>query len=200
MNTFILSTDPTEAARFHCNKHVVKMILESAQMLCAAHWIHLLASKGKSIDDFKTMRAAQAWAYENFDKSVQPPWKMSHLRHPCTKWTSENASNYGWQMRLCRSLLDEYRRRYAPKTHKTEHEYKWLAKNYPLNIKDDPLSNFPVCMKEDFKIYNNDGTLDVVKSYRNYYIKDKSRFAKWEPRTKEPQWYQEGIKKWNVKI
>lgn len=36
MNIFILSEDPIEAAQFQCDKHVVKMILESAQMLCSA--------------------------------------------------------------------------------------------------------------------------------------------------------------------
>ena len=41
MNIFVLDLDPQKAAEYHCNKHVVKMILESAQMLCTAHWTHL---------------------------------------------------------------------------------------------------------------------------------------------------------------
>ena len=35
---------------------------------------------------------------------------------------------------------------------------------------------------------------DVVASYRKYYIKDKVRFAKWEPHAKTPKWFSEGIK------
>ena len=37
MNIFYLHQDPHEAAKLQYNKHVVKMILESAQMLCTAH-------------------------------------------------------------------------------------------------------------------------------------------------------------------
>lgn len=33
MNIFILDTDPKLAAKYHCDRHVVKMVLESAQML-----------------------------------------------------------------------------------------------------------------------------------------------------------------------
>ena len=192
MNTFILDYDPSVAAKFHCNKHVVKMILESAQMLCAAHWAHLLRSEGKTISDFKRIRDAQTWAFENTPKSLQPPWKMAHMRHPCTVWTSENISNYSWQLRLCESLLDEYTRRYQ-KQHKTEVEAKWLKKNYPVNIPDEPLSNFPVCMKEEYKIFKEQGIVDVVASYKNYYVKDKVRFAKWEPRSVTPTWFLEGV-------
>ena len=37
MNIFYLSECPVESAQAHCDKHVVKRILESAQMLCTAH-------------------------------------------------------------------------------------------------------------------------------------------------------------------
>jgi hypothetical protein len=37
MNIFYLDKDPIKAAEYSCDKHVVKMILESAQMLCTAH-------------------------------------------------------------------------------------------------------------------------------------------------------------------
>ena len=194
MNTFVLSRDPVEAARFHCNKHVVKMILESAQMLCAAHWIHLLKKEGKAIGDFKRVRDAQQWAYENTLQDLQPPWKMSHMRHPCTVWTAENVSNYSWQLRLCEALLQEYTRRYDGKIHKTNLEAKWLRKNYPIDIRDDGLSNFPVCMKEEYKVFKEPGIVDVVASYKNYYIKDKVRFAKWEPRSTTPEWFKKGTK------
>jgi hypothetical protein len=56
------------------------------------------------------------------------------------------------------------------------------------------LTNFPVCMKEEYKIFKGQGIVDVVASYKNYYIKDKVRFAKWEPRSKTPKWFTEGIK------
>lgn len=193
MNTFVLSLDPNKAARFHCNKHVVKMILESAQMLCAAHWIHLLKSHNKTVNVFKRIRDAQQWAYEHTAKELQPPWKMSHLRHPCTIWTAENISNYKWQLSLCQALLAEYSIRYQ-RNHKTEHEAKWLAKNMPAGISNSYLSDFPVCMKDEYKVADEHGIINVVESYRNYYIKDKVRFAKWEPRASMPMWFKKGIK------
>ena len=112
MNIFVLDREPRIAATFHCNKHVVKMILEAGQMLCTAHWSHLLSSKGKSLSDFKRVRDAQTWLFENTEKRLQPPWKMSHTRHPCTIWTAETISNYYWHVRLGEALLSEYNRRY----------------------------------------------------------------------------------------
>jgi hypothetical protein len=47
MNIFVLDKDPHAAAHYHCDKHVVKMILEAGQMLCAAHWTHALAKREK---------------------------------------------------------------------------------------------------------------------------------------------------------
>ena len=168
------------------------MILESAQMLCTSHWLHLLKHHGKTIQDFKRIRDAQEWAYENTEKELQPPWKMTHVRHPCTLWTSENIANYKWQLRLCESLLHQYSIRYK-KIHKTSYEAEWLAENDPVGIKNDVISPFPVCMKEDFKIFKPCGTIDTVASYRNYYIKDKVRFAKWEPRSTTPEWFLKGV-------
>ena len=49
------------------------------------------------------------------------------------------------------------------------------------------LEDFPICMNNDYKINN-----DPVLSYRQYYIKDKSRFAKWKY-TSEPTWYTKGL-------
>jgi hypothetical protein len=190
MNIFVLSKDPQEAARFHCNKHVVKMILESSQMLCTSHWMHLLESKGKKLTDFKRVRDAQQWLFENTPKEAQPPWKMSHVRHPCTIWTNKNISNYMWHLNLCESLLTEYTLRYK-KNHKSEVVAKWLRKNIPVNIESAELTNFVVCMKDEYKIYQEDSRLDPVASYRNYYLKDKVRFAKWEPRANTPSWFKE---------
>ena len=73
MNIFYLDEDPFEAARLQYNKHVVKMILESAQMLCTAH--------------------------HHYESSVDIPYKKAHYNHPSTKWTRENASNYSWLYR-----------------------------------------------------------------------------------------------------
>jgi len=192
MNTFVLSFDPQEAASFHCDKHVVKMILESAQMLSTAHWLHLLYLKNKTISDFKRVKDARSWIKENFSESLFPPYAMTHVRHPCTLWTAENLSNYNWQLSLCEYLLEEYTKRYN-REHLTKSKMLWLKENAPLNIKNEEMTLFSVCMKDEYKIYDSRGMIDVVESYRNYYIKDKSRFAKWKLPSTPPEWFLKGV-------
>lgn len=187
MNIFVLDRDPLVAARDHCNKHVVKMILESAQMLCAAHWFHLLKMNNKQIKDFKRVRDAQNWLYENTPKKMQPPWKLSHTRHPCTLWTSETISNYYWHLNLGEALTKQYTERYG-KHHKSEAVLEWLRENIPVGILDEPLTEFPQCMPEECKVPG-----DAPAAYKNYYIKYKRHMAKWEPRSKTPKWFDEGI-------
>ncbi len=190
MNIFVLDRDPQVAALHHCNKHVVKMIIETGQMLSTAHWVLWLEELGKTRDDFKLVRDMQSYLRENVPKDKQPEWKMTHQNHPCSVWVRETVANYFWTVRLMRSLLDQYTKRYK-KRHKSEWNYKWLLKNVPPGIHDGYLSPHPVCMREDYKIYDEDGRISVVKSYKNYYILDKSRFAKWEPRAETPKWYKE---------
>ena len=185
MNIFVLSRDAREAALFHCNKHVIKMILESAQMLCAAHWIHLLKKEGKSLKDFARVKDAQSWLYENTDVSLHPPWKLTHSRHPCTLWTCENISNYMWHSRLGENLLKEYTRRYG-KRHKSEIVHEWLNENSPVDIKNKALTKWPLCMPDECKV-----SKDAVTSYRNYYKKYKNNIAVWEPRAHTPKWFVE---------
>ena len=183
MNIFVLSRDPADAARYHSNMHVVKMILESAQMMCAAHWSHLLKQNQKSLSDFKRVRDAQNWLFENTPKQLQPPWKLSHARHPCTLWTGKNFSNYMWHSRLGESLLFEYTRRYD-RHHKSAVVHEWLRENIPLNISNEPLTDFAVCMPDECKIPG-----DPVSSYRKYYKLYKNKIAKWEPKSKTPEWF-----------
>lgn len=83
VNIFVLSEDPIEAARMMCDKHVIKMILESGQMLCAAH------PEGIA------------------------PWKRSHYSHPCTVWTRTSRSNYEWLAAHALTLCEEYTKRYG---------------------------------------------------------------------------------------
>ena len=82
MNIFVLDESPVTAAEYACDKHVVKMILESAQMLCAVQ------PEGTA------------------------PYKRSFYNHPCTKWVRESDSNYAWLIQHAYALCAEYTRRY----------------------------------------------------------------------------------------
>lgn len=92
MNIFVLSKDPKQAAKWHVDKHIVKMPLETAQILC-------------------TVRRQYG------DQNV--PYKSTHEHHPCCKWAAESAENYVWLCILGIELCGEYRHRYG-KTHKCE--------------------------------------------------------------------------------
>ena len=84
MNIFVLSENPREAARLHCDKHVVKMILESAQMISTTLNYY----------------------------GIRGPYKTTHLNHPCTIWARQSSDNFMWLWELARSLNEEYVFRY----------------------------------------------------------------------------------------
>lgn len=185
MNIFVLDQNPGKAAEYHCNKHVVKMILEAGQMLCTTHWMSWLEHYGKTRADFKLMRDVKQFLKDNVPAQKQPPWGITHVNHPCTIWTRQSLQNYNWHLELMGQLLFQYTKRYE-KTHKSVSVYKWLFNNLPLNFPQNTQTPFPICMKDEYKISE-----DVVECYKNYYIKDKVRFAKWEPRATTPKWYKE---------
>ena len=83
MNIFAVHEDPKTSAQQLCDKHVVKMILESAQMLCSA--------------------------YPNGDA----PYKRAFYNHPCTIWARESQENYEWLLTHAYAMCQEYTRRYG---------------------------------------------------------------------------------------
>ena len=123
MNIFYLDEDPKLAAIYQYNKHVVKMILESAQMLCTAHHIH------GNPDDV--------------------PYKQTHLNHPSTIWARENASNYRWLFEHFCALAQEYYVRYG-KTHLTITKCKDLV-YLPPGIPTTKFQQPPQCMPDEYK-------------------------------------------------
>lgn len=84
MNIFVLDLNVEKCAHYHCDQHVVKMILESIQIICTA-----LNSKG-----FAT------------------PYKSTHTKHPCVLWAGESYDNVKWLTMLAKSLNCEYKYRY----------------------------------------------------------------------------------------
>lgn len=102
MNIFVLDENPQVAAKMHNDKHVVKMILESAQLLCGVH--HMT-------DPLTT---------------EQVPYKLSHKNHPCSIWARQCVENYIWLCDLGLSLCEEYTYRYG-KRHKSQDVIEWLS-------------------------------------------------------------------------
>ena len=152
MNIFYLDRDPKIAAQMMCDKHVVKMILESAQMLSTAHRV----LDGNDIGDSKGL------------------YKMAHKNHPSTIWARTNSSNYEWLWDHFDALMKEYTHRYGKK-HASERLIHSLWEN-PKNITHGDFTDPPQCMPDYCK------GEDTVLAYQNYYILEKSGFAKWTKR------------------
>lgn len=124
MNIFFLDSDPKKCAQYHNNKHVVKMILETAQLLCGVH--HLHGNK----DDV--------------------PYKLSHKNHPCSIWVRSSYENYLWLCELGLELCNEYTYRYGKK-HKSQLVIEWCVVNKP-NIPDISFTEPPRAMPDEFKV------------------------------------------------
>lgn len=141
MNIFALHIEPKTCAAMHCDKHVVKMILESAQMICTTH--HLYPNE-----------------YVDYDI----PYKLAYVNHPCTKWVRHSLSNYKWLMSLTKYLNDEYVYRYD----KVVNHKSWDAiYNLPLpDIEDKGLTKFAQAMPDDCK--NDDSIVAYLDYYRKH--------------------------------
>lgn len=124
MNRFVLHEDPKVAAHQHCDKHVVKMILEEAQMLSTVH---------------------RYYGYEGDEL-----YKGTHNHHPCTKWAGESRENYEWAYNLFTELCSQYTLRYN-KIHKTSRLIGPLW-HIPDQIPDIPMTAIPQAMPEELKI------------------------------------------------
>jgi len=187
MNIFYLDKDPIKAAQMSCDKHCVKMIVESAQMLSTAH---RMIDGNLYTDKTKTGRKIKRWKHPNpnMEKTL---YKACHTGHPSTVWVMESAYNYHWLYKHMMALNTEFKMRYGHiLDHKTvqllEGALMYPPKNISLNtIATDP----PPAMPDYCKIPG-----DSVASYRKYYIFEKQRFATWKSPSTVPAWYIDGVK------
>jgi len=125
MNIFALDTNPATCAKMHMDKHVVKMPLETAQMLCTVN--RLMGNE-------------------------EVPYKATHPNHPCTVWARESSSNYEWLVALGLSLCAEYTHRYNKK-HACEEIIIGLSKA-PSSIKKSRLTSFAQALPDDCRDAN----------------------------------------------
>ena len=159
MNIFYLHSDPVTCAKWHCDKHVVKMILEYAQLLSTAH---------HEVDGTPSVNC----------------YKSTHRNHPSAIWARTNRKNYRWLWRLLDATATEYTHRYG-KVHATKlkgivDSLKSCPYELPEGISMTPM---PQCMPDQYKVDN-----DPIQGYRNYYLNDKAYMAKWTNR-KQPEWW-----------
>jgi len=149
MNIFVLDWDVKKCAEYHNDKHVVKMILETAQLLCGVH--HIVNKNNTDI-----------------------PYKLSHKNHPCSIWARESLTNYLWLCELGLELCKEYTYRYG-KRHKSLDVIEWCVVNKP-NILDKDLTEPAKAMPEKYKV---NSVVESYRNYylgdKAYFSKWKNR-------------------------
>ncbi|KPJ67992.1 MAG: hypothetical protein AMJ43_00820 [Coxiella sp. DG_40] len=125
MNIFVLDKNIKKCARYHCDKHVVKMILEYAQILCTICNQH----------------------------GLKTPYKSTHIKHPCVKWAGESLQNWLWLKELTVALNGEYKYRYDTQRNHEAYRVVTLLKTPVLpNI---GLTEFAQAMPQKYKVKNN---------------------------------------------
>ena len=135
MNIFYLDKDAHRCAEYHCDKHVVKMIVETAQLLSTAHHIY---------------------------SSVVPDgiYKLAYAMHPCSIWTRTSTGNYEWLFSLFTELCNQYTVRYD-KVHQTSNLIDALAV-CPNLLPHQTMISSPQCMPVQ---YRNRSTVRAYRNY-----------------------------------
>lgn len=137
MNIFYLDHSASKAAMYHCDKHVVKMILESAQILCTVAQHH----------------------------SIDAPYKATHSHHPCTTWSTKSSNNIIWLADLMFWLNIEYKHRYGHQNNHMSYD-KLLHTNLISKLihalPNKPFSPPPQCMPDE---YRHSDTIQAYRQY-----------------------------------
>lgn len=175
MNIFYIDKDPVQAAEWMVDKHVVKMILESAQLLCTAHRF----LDGTEYVDATSGRRIKRWMLSDARESVL--YSATHINHPSAIWCRRSVENYNWLADHLFALLNEYTHRYN-KQHKIEGDISYMLQSPPLNLKEYDATPMPSAMADEYKV-----SQDPVVNYRNYYKIGKARMHKWTNR-QPPEW------------
>lgn len=129
MNIFILDTNPAKAASYHCDKHVTKMVLESAQIMST-----VMHKKGLS---------------------HLAPYKPTHENRAPILWTERSRSNFEWLFTLYNYLNKEYTARYG-KIHKcSKHTLTFRYANSFMSFEVEELTPFVQVMPEKYRIEND---------------------------------------------
>ena len=192
MNIFYLDKNPVKCAEMHIDKHVVKMILEYAQLLSTAHRMidgHETIEK-KYVNGSLPARYRNTKVWKLNDERDQLLYKATHVNHPSAVWVRADYHNYKRLYSLFVATCDEYTHRYG-KVHATDIKLRKILAtppNYKIDHQTKILTDPTPAMPDECKIIG-----DVVGSYRKYYIDKKADMAKWTNR-EPPEWFINGVK------
>lgn len=165
MNLFILHTDPVIAAKYYCDLHVPKLVVECYQMLGSAVRRH------GATDEQMPLTA-----------TTKRPLRGGYHNHPATRFVGNTRDNYQWTVEHALALCSEFQKRFG-KIHACEAGIRHL-KDMDSLIPEGGLTEFALCMPDEYKVKG-----DAVASYRSYYLNDKIRFAEWNRGRSAPHWW-----------
>ena len=148
-----------KSAQAQPDKMLVKMPLETAQMLCTAH---------RELDGDEY--ADEVGLY-----------KRAYWNHPCTIWARQTSSNYIWLYEHFLALGEEYKYRYG-REHASIFKLAKPLLCIPKNIKTDAMTPPAQAMPNEYK------HTDPIVAYRRYVINEK-HYAKWERNRTKPTWW-----------
>lgn len=177
MNIFYIDECPVQSAQWMVDKHVVKMILETAQLLSTAHRvIDGIETDGVSASG----RRKKMWMLRDERENIL--YQSTHINHPSAIWARDTLCNYQWLWKHLKALCEEYTHRYG-KVHKVESSGLMnCLRQPPEYIKKHYMTKMPSAMDEEYKISSN-----PIKNYRNYYKFGKASLHKWTNR-QQPEW------------
>ena len=153
MNIFVTDPCPVQSARNLPDKHIVKMPLETCQMLSIIY---------------------SDWYYGvgKLYKQDGTPYRTSHgafRNHPCTQWAAATRYNLAWLIKHGLALCDEYTARYN-KVHTCQDVIQQAERIYRSIFSDTidayhEVTDFTRAMPEDIKF---DTTIDTITAYKRY--------------------------------
>ena len=181
MNIFYIDEDPVQAAQWMVDRHVVKMILESAQLLSTAHrYLDGVEYEGKS----KTGRKKKSWVLSDARELVL--YQATHINHPSAVWCRQSVENYNWLVEHFFALCEEYTNRYNKKHKCSQGDLAYMLQSPPHKLKEYDMTLMPSAMAEEYVI----NKFEPVTNYRNYYKNGKKHLHKWTNR-QPPRWINE---------
>jgi len=178
MNIFYFDECPVKSAEAQPDKMLVKMPLETAQMLCTAHRM-LDHYEIKVVPSKSGKRMVKRYVLD--DERDDILYDACHINHPCTVWARQSSENYYWLYVHFLALAMEYRFRYH-KEHKSFTDLHKALKKYPKNIHQGDMTPLAQAMPDKYKDNN------PVKAYRNYVIHEK-HYAEWNQNREKPLWW-----------
>lgn len=181
LNIFYIDSDPKKCAEWAVDRHVVKMILEAAQLLSTAHRV-LDGTEG--VSHTKSGRRKKVWLLP--DIREYNLYSATHVNHPSAVWARQSNNNYNWLWCYLYEHCKEYTRRYG-KVHKVETSNLLNELSQPpRNIAIAPFFQPPSAMDAKYIISD-----DARVNYRNYYKIGKAHLHKWKAPALPPVWIME---------